>query len=340
MRRLTALAALLSLFAGAVVSPLPAQEAPFRPFDRPAFEAAAKKLGATDAQLQQFAIEVDEQGMGRAADRLIRNLVPAFDAAAKLREAGEPRAALELAKVLADHKGGEGDDKARNGVVQAHVRYHLARTFLDGDDPERAVEVLNAYLQQNANLTPLDDEVVYFYAQALAEVPEAEDAMRLFQAYLEWFPQASERYRATAHQRLNELRGQKDNPLHSLADDMKKVGRDLGHRRTGKPTQDKQEELLTELDRLIEMFQQMEQQSSGSPSGNGPSNAPANNSALPGGEATVGNLNKVKGVADRWGDAKDADRKAIEAEIQNSLPPEERKLIEEYYKKLGTSGGR
>lgn len=306
-------------------------DGPFRPFDRAVYQAHVTTLGASAAQLQTFANECEELGVARAADRLVRTLQPDLDAAAQMREAGDPRAPLELAKVLA---------ATQDPVLQGHLRYHLARALLDGDDPEATVEVLNAYLKQNANRTPLDDEVVYFYAQALAEVPESEEAMRLFQAYLDWFPQASERYRATAHQRLNELRGQKDNPLHGLADGMKKVGRDLGKQRTGKPTQDKQKELLTQLDELIEMFEEMEQQSSGSPSGTGPSSAPANNSALVEGEGTVGSLNKVAGVADRWGDMKDADRKAIEAEIQNSLPPESRKLLEEYYKRLGTGGGQ
>jgi hypothetical protein len=304
---------------------------PFKPFDQDAWLQTCKQLGASEAQLQAFAAEAPEQGTARAADRLIRALVPALDAAVKLSEAGDPRAVLELSKVLAETK---------DPTVQGHVRYHLARALLDGDDPEHTVDVLNDYLKQNANRTPLDDEVVYFYAQALAEVPSAEEAMRLFQAYLEWFPRASERYRATAHQRLNELRGQKDNPLHGLADGMKKVGRDLGKQKTGKPTQDKEQELMVELDRLIELYVQMEKKSGGPPSGNGPSQNPATNSALPGGEGRVGNQNKVAGVADRWGNLKDQDRKAIEAEIQNSLPPESRKMLEEYFKRLGTGGGR
>lgn len=319
-------------FAAALLgAALPAQTNPFKPFDRAAFEAGARALGATETQLQTFAKEIDELGAGRAGDRLMRALVPAFDRAASLREQGDPKAPMELAKVLA-----ATDDR----ILQGHLRYHLARAILDGDDPERALEVLQSYLQQNANRTPLDDEVVYFFAHALAELPKADEAVPMFQAWLEWFPTASERYRATAHQRLNELRGQRDNPLHGLADGMKKVGRDLGKQRTGKPTQEEQQTLLTRLEELIEQFEEQERQSGGSPSGNGPSQAPATHSALPEGEATVGNLNPVRGVADRWGDMKDADRKKIEAEVQNNLPPEYRKLLEEYYKKLGTGGTR
>jgi hypothetical protein len=328
MRFARALAAAIALLGAAAVAQDDQQ--PFKPFDQETWLQTCRKLGASEAQVQAFVAEAAEQGTARAADHLMRALVPALDAAVKLSEAGDPRAALALSKLLADNK---------DPTVQGHVRYHLARAFLDGDDPEHTVDVLNEYLKHNANLTPLDDEVVYFYAQALAEVPSAEEAMRLFQAYLEWFPRASERYRATAHQRLNELRGQKDNPLHGVADGMKKVGRDLGQQKTGKPTQDKEKDLLVELDRLIEMFQEQEKKNSGPPSGNGPSQAPAANSGLVDGPSRVGNQNKVAGVADRWGNLKDQDRKAIEAEIQNQLPPESRKMLEEYFKKLGTGTG-
>ena len=37
---------------------------------------------------------------------------------------------------------------------------------------------------------------------------------------------------------------------------------------------------------------------------------------------------------------KDRDREKIEAEVQNSLPPQYRKMLEQYYKKLGTGSDR
>src|SRR5690606_22420109 len=54
---------------------------PFRPFDRAKFEQAARQLGATGEHLKVFAAEVDEHGLARAADRLLRAAVPAYDAA-------------------------------------------------------------------------------------------------------------------------------------------------------------------------------------------------------------------------------------------------------------------
>ncbi|MBM4063132.1 MAG: hypothetical protein FJ265_18850 [Planctomycetes bacterium] len=302
---------------------------PFVPFDRARFETEARGLGATEAQLQAFAAAIAEHGLARASDLLLRAAVPAFDAAVKLQEANDPAVALELTKVLA---------AAPAPLLRAHVRYHLAQVFLDSDDPERAMTVLGDYLHDDLNHSPLDAEAAFYYAQAIAEIPLPDLALPRFRAFLQWFPDASERFRSVAHQRLAELERQQSD-LHRLADDMKRTRRDLKKQKTDKPVQLDQEGYVTKLQELIELFEEMERQSSGPPSGNGPSSAPANQSALPGGEATVGNLEKKPTLADRWGNMKDRDREKIEAQVQKDLPPQYRKMLEEYYKKLGTSGG-
>ena len=306
-------------------------QSPFTPFDRMAYEARAKKLGATDAQLQAFAQDVGELGSARAGDKLMRALRPAFDAAVKLSEDGDPKAALALAQFAAAET---------DAALGAHARYHLARVFLDGDDPERAVEILNDYLEANINCSPLDGEAAFFYAQALAEIPMPDLALPRLRAFLQWFPDASERFRATAQQRIGELERQQESRLHNLADRMKKVTRDLKKQKTNDPIQVEQKEMTEELQELIEMYEEQEQQSSGPPNGNGPSNAPANQSSLTEGEGRVGNLEKRVSLNDRWGDMKDKDRKEIESAVQNNLPPQYRKLLEEYYKKLGTGGDK
>ena len=304
---------------------------PFRPFDRARFESAAKKLGATDAQMQAFAAQVADMGLARAADDLLRAAVPAFDAAVKHHEASDPVAALELTKVLA---------ATTDPLLQAHVRYHMARVFLDSDDPERSIQVLNEYLAQNINHSPLDAEAAFFYAQSLAEMPMPDEAIPRFRAFLQWFPEASERFRSSAHQQIRELERQRESRLHKLADGMKKTTRDLKKQKTDKPVQLDQEKYIEELQQLIEMYEEMEKQSGGPPSGNGPSSNPATQSALPEGEGSVGDLQKRPTLADRWGDMKDRDREKIEAAVQKGLPPQYQKMLEEYYKKLGKASGR
>lgn len=299
---------------------------PFQAFDQARFEKEARALGANDEQLAAFRVDVDELGAARAADNLLRKVVPAFDQAVLAAEDADPKAALDLTKVLVE---------TQSPLLQAHVRFHLARVFLDSDDPERSIEVLNEYLGKNINHSPLDGDAAYFYAQSLAEIPMVDAAIPRFRAFLQWFPEASERLRSAAHQRILELERQRESRLHMLADGMKKTSRDLRKQKTDDPVQMDQEKYLEELDELIEMFQEMESQSSGPASGLGPSSNPAASSALPGGEGTVGDLNHKKSLADRWGDMRDADRKKIMADVQNTMPPQYQKMLEEYYKKLG-----
>lgn len=336
------LCAALALAAFAAAAPQPGQEPapvaqgqapvqvinPFKPFERERFTQTCTKLGAKPEHLATFAKEVDEYGESRAADRLLRSILPAYDAAKKLAEDNDPAAALQLTKVLAD---------ATQPLVRAHARYSLARLFRDSDDPERAVEVLGDYIGNDINHSPLDAEVAFFYAQSLADVPLPELAIPRFRAFLQWFPEASERYRSAALQQIADLERQRESRLHQLADGMSRTRRDLKKGKTDNPVQLDQHKYLEELQELIEMFEEMESQSSGPPSGNGQSSGPADQSALPGGEATVGQLNKRPSVADRWGDMKDRDREKIESEVQNSLPPQYRKMLEAYYEKLGKS---
>ncbi|MBL8753063.1 MAG: hypothetical protein JNK15_07140 [Planctomycetes bacterium] len=310
----------------AVPVPPVAVQNPFQPFDRARFEAACKQLGATPEQIAAFGKRIDEVGLARAADDLVRAAVPEFDAAVKKHEGGDPQAALDLTKVLA---------ATQDPLLQAHVRYHLARLFLDCDDPENAIAALNDYLEKNLNRSPLDGEAAYFYAQALAEIPAPDLALPRFRAFLQWFPDASERFRSAAHQRIGEIERQQESRLHNLADGMKKTTRDLKKKRTGKPTQLDQETYVEELQALIEEFQEKENQGGGKASGTSPSGNPATESALPEGDGTVGNLEKRPSLADRWGDMKDAEREKIRAEVNKGLPPQYQKMLEEYYKKLG-----
>lgn len=317
-------------------TPLPAVppmalQSPFLPFDRAKFEAECRALGATEAHLGAFAVQANDVGLARAADELLRRLSPELDRACKRRDDGDPAAAVELAQALA---------AAKAPLLRAHARYHLARLFLDGDEPELAIRALNDYFAQDLNVSPLDGEAAFFYAQALADVPMPEHALPRLRAFLQWFPDASERFRAAAQQRIGELERQQESRLHELADGMQRTTRDLKKQRTGKPTQLDQEQYLEQLDQLIEEFQQRENQSSGAPSGNQPSSNPANQSQLPEGESSVGELNKRPSLADRWGDMKDADREKIEARVQKGLPPQYQKMLEEYYKKLGKAGSR
>ena len=297
-----------------------------RDFDLAAFEQHARGLGATEEQLAALRAEIDQGFAGVGVDVTLRALVKDYDAAATLAEAGNPRAALQLASLL-----GTGDP-----YVRGYGRYHLGRVFLDGDDPESAAEVFAEFLREDRNVTPLDGEVHYFYGHSLAEIPDAARAVPALRDFLERFPSAPDRYRASAAQQIAELEDQGESALHEIADTMKGVERRIRKTDTGEETQTRQKDVMEKLAKIIEEMEEQEQAAEGSPGGQSRPSNPAANSEAPEGASRVGQLGRVSGVVDRWGAMQDRDREAIETDLQTKLPGHYRRMLEEYYKRLGT----
>lgn len=317
-----------ALLAGGLAAQEPAAaQSPFKPFDQGVFETAMKQAGASEAQLEAFRARVTEESAAAATEQLLQELHVDYAAAAQQAAAGEPIAALSLAKLLA---------ATSDPFLKAHARYRLGRVFLDADDPDRAVDIFSEYLRESINRTPLDAEAVFYYAHALAAVPMPEDAVSVFAAFLQHFPNAPERFVAAAVQQRAELETQVDSPLHNIADIMKNCERRIRRTDTGKETQDRQQQVITQLEKIIEEIEKREK-SGGAPGGNNPNN-PAKKSALPGGASKVGNLGKANTVVERWGLMKDRDREAIENDLQTKLPGRYRQLLQDYYKRLNAGG--
>jgi tetratricopeptide (TPR) repeat protein len=300
----------------------------FKPFDQAKFEQHMAKLGATERQIASFRKNVEEESAKHAVDDLLLSSFKDYRDAMALAEKDDPRGALELTKVL---------DGNKDEYVQAYARHQLAQFFLRSDDPEQAATILAEFVRNNLGTTPLDSEVIYFYGSALAMIPDRERATRFFAAFLREFPDAPERLRSSAAQIKAELE-QQEGMLHDISDVMRFCQRKIRKTDTGKKTQDKQKMVIEELQKIIEMLEKQEQQGGGAPGGPG-GIRPAENSALPGGEATKGPLKKApRKVAEKWGALKPGERKAIEAELNGKMSPRYKKMLEDYYKKLGKTG--
>lgn len=323
--------AVQALMTLAVTLPLAAQEAqnPFKPFDHEVFINQAREMGASDAQISEFSSKLEAEPLSQLVDNLLRELSGPYAEAVDQAQRGNPEAALSLAKLC---------DADQHRVIRVYARYHLGRVFLDADEPEQAAAVFEEFLRTDRNRSPLDAESAFFYATSLADIPSPKQASATFKDFLELFPNAPERFRAVAAQRYAELEAQSESPLHELADIMQSVERELRKTKTGEKTQKQQRQIVTKLQQIIEEIEELERQSSGSPSGNQQSQAPATYSATPTGPARVGSLQNVSGVAERWGDLQERDRKKIEAEVAEKLPPHRRKQLMEYYKKLNRGG--
>ncbi len=294
---------------------------PFTPFDLSAFEQEMQALGVDAERLAQLRQDVEEGSLARAVDDLLRERNESYDRAVGLAEDGDPRAALELTKVLAS---------TQDARLRGHCRYHLGRVFLDADDPEAAAGVLAEFLRDDRNRTPLDGEVMFFYARAQADLPAPEMAQQVLRSFLDHFPNAPERYVSAALQQIAELEAQVG-PLHEVADVMKVCERRIRKTDTGKDTQERQEQVISQLETILEEMIQRESQSGG-PGGAG--NTPASFSAAPPGESRIGNLGSKAGIADRWGSMQDRERDAVVSELRDSLPGHYKQMLEEYYRRL------
>ncbi len=300
----------------------------FRPFDQAKFEKHMQALGATERQIASFRQNVEEESAKHAVDDLLLSSFKDYRDAVALAEKGDPRAALELTKVI------EGND---DRYVNAYARFQLAQFLLNSDDPEQASTILSEFVRKNLNVTPLDSEVIYFYGSALAMIPRREQAIQFFTAFLREFPNAAERLRSSAAQIKAELE-QQEGMLHDISDIMRFCERKIRKTNTGKATQDKQKMIIEELQKIIEMMEKQEQSGGGAPGGPG-GLRPADQSALPGGKATVGTLKRApRKVAEKWGALKPGEREAIEAELNDKMSPRYKKMLEDYYKKLGKTG--
>jgi TolA-binding protein len=333
-------AILVTLGAGvaAQVEPPPAQPAKAKPqevlvfkaFDQSVFESDMKSAGATDAQIERFRKNVTEESAKHAVDDLLRQRFAAYQAAVGLAEDDDPRAALELTKVI---------QGSASPYVQAYARYQLARVFLGADDPEQAAVILAEFVGKDLNKTPLDSEVIYFYGNALAKIPEREQARSFLAAFLREFPNAPERLRSSAAQIKAELE-QQEGVLHDISDIMKWAERKIRKTDTGKETQARQKVVIDELQRIIEMLEKQENQAGG-PAGGPGGIKPASESVAPPGEHKMGSLKKAPPkVAKKWGELNKGDRKAIEEELSGKWSPKYKKMLEGYYKQLGSKSGK
>lgn len=123
--------------------------------------------------------------------------------------------------------------------------------------------------------------------------------------------------------------------LYDISDVMEGVQQSLHRTEMGKRTQARQEDVIARLQAMIDRLR--ERQAGGSAGGAGAK--PAAQSVPPEGSAPdrVGLPVSPSPVEQRWIGLKPAERAAIESEVHQKLPARYRKMIEQYYERLGKS---
>jgi hypothetical protein len=271
------------------------------------------------------------------------------------------------------------------GPLRAHATFFEGRARLNRDEFDLACQCFDKLRRELSSYTAWVDEATFYLGYAYARRPELEnDRERLFRMRARHFFETlapdfagrekgdtkpveldaseratlaavPERDREGAIWLMRELLGEGSGPLLELARRMETIQREIDHEHTGKPTQRKQQAVIVELDRLIELLRQREQDGGGDsngggkkgnrPGGQGGQNAgaPAGRSTIPGSGLSPGELNKpkVNGSADWPPDLPDRERDAVLQAVRDGRFPERYKdIIEQYMKSLSDDAGK
>ena len=131
----------------------------------------------------------------------------------------------------------------------------------------------------------------------------------------------------------------KAEPLPTVARRMKDVQRRLALEEPGKPTQQRQQKILDELDELIkkleEQRKQQQQMAAASQGGGGADPGRPAEESMPSELKGDGDVDRKRLVAgDAWGSLPPAERARLTQAITRDFPPHYRGLIEDYFRTL------
>src|SRR5579883_182269 len=246
---------------------------------------------------------------------------------------------------------------ASDPALKAHATYFLGRAYLNSDEFDKACECFDRVRTELANGTPWTDEATLYLGYAYARRPELEeDRERLYKARARACLEAispldgskpvytacPERARESASWLLKELTGEGSGPLLELARRMETIEHAIDHEKTGRPTQKRQEAVITELDRLIALMREKEQGGQGQGGGKGGkgrgqgngARSPRKRSELSG-DLHPGEIGPKKGGSSDWGgELPEKEREAALQLLKEKFPERYKELVEQYFKTL------
>ncbi|MEZ0228614.1 MAG: tol-pal system YbgF family protein [Planctomycetota bacterium] len=243
-------------------------------------------------------------------------------------------------------------------ALRAHATYFLGRTHLNLDEFDKACECFEKVRGELANGTAWTDEATLYLGYAYARRPELEeDKERLYKARAKScletlapldgskpvYGSSPERAKESASWLLKELMGEGSGPLLELARRMDTVEHSIDHEKTGRPTQKRQEAIISEIDRLIALMREKEQggdgkggdgKKGGKSQKKGNAGNPRPKSILPeSGDAGPIRNQKSGGSAD-WGAMNEKEREQALQLLKEKFPERYKEIVEQYYKSL------
>lgn len=283
-------------------------------------------------------------------------LSPEYRESLDLLEKGDPSAAAQRISPMVESK---------DPYIADHAATLLSRCLVEQDMAEEAVKLLTSLHEKREALardTFLAPEVEFLlgYAQLLSL--NYEQAGTTLAGFERQYIDAPEPLRLQARQMLQELAGRQPDGLSDVSDLMTYAGRNLKHARAGEPIQQRQQQAVDLLTKLIEQAekqeqqQQQQQQSQGGKckkcggkgcekcQGTGKQSqaqgAPvrgAERSVLPLGPGSKGgNLHPSARArpGEQWGRMRPEERERVFQALRQNFPSRYRQLVEQYYKEL------
>jgi hypothetical protein len=191
------------------------------------------------------------------------------------------------------------------------------------------------------------EPAVFFFERAVAEyaLGMKREASRSIVGLLEDVADSPQRYRIVALLMYQDMQNWQDKDLGNIARKMDNIERRLELSRGGPQTQKLQREVVARLDELIKMLEQPRDNPNGGACPNGGPGGSSGGQGNPMQDSNIatnsgpGNVDakKLKGLAQEWGKLPDKERAKAMQDLIHGMPPRQRELIENYFKKLAQS---
>ena len=215
-------------------------------------------------------------------------------------------------------------------LVAANVRTWLGRQLATAGSIDEA-----ALLLDPIDLEQTVDPAAALFFKAVCEHNglEKEAGLETIRLLLDETANVPSRYRAVAKLMRQDLEDLAENDMQKLAHQMKNVERRLQQGRSGEKTQEQEQRILSDLDKMIEQMEQQLQQMQGQGQKNDPTQ-PMDDSRIAGqtGEGEVDE--KPIGRKTGWGNLPDKERTEAKNLINRQFPSHYRQAVEEYLKRL------
>lgn len=238
--------------------------------------------------------------------------------------------------------------KSDDPFLAAEATFYLARAYMLDERYEEALPLLRQVVGERSTQTVQVGNALYLEGVANSRLLNRQEAIAALERFIDENPNAPERMRVGAWRQLQQLKSLKEGTLSDVYDRMDYSRRHLKLAKTGEKTQQRQDEIVAMLNKLIKEAEDRESQSSQSQSkckkcgkqgcqgecegqgeGEGQNKGKGGSSKNADGVARKTYNN---GPQSPWSKLRDRDRDPVYSAIKERFPARFEHIIEQYYK--------